>query len=65
MYIVQYIEHKYICIPKSFNINILQELLVYKITLVNSQHEKTNSKGDLVLKIRVKTFVLKISGIQQ
>ena len=65
MCIVQYNEHKYICIPKRFNINISHQLLDYKITFVNLQHEKTNSKGDLVQKIRFETFVLKISGIQQ
>ena len=37
----------------------------YKITFVNSQRENTNSKGDVVLKNRFETFVLKISGIQK
>ena len=36
-----------------------------KITFVNSQHKKTNSKGDFILKNRFETFVLKISGIQK
>ena len=39
-----------ICIPESFNMNISHQLLDFEITLVNSQLEKTNSKGDFVLK---------------
>ena len=36
----------------------------YKITFVNSQHENTNSKGDLILKNRFLTVGLKIYDIQ-
>ena len=32
---------------------------------MNSQRENTNSKGDFVIKNRVETYVLKISGIQK
>ena len=32
---------------------------------MNSQRQNINSKGDLVLKNRFQTFVLKISGIQK
>ena len=38
------------CISESFNTNISNQLFDYKITFVNSQHENTKSKGDLVLK---------------
>ena len=40
------------------------DFFYYKITFVNPQHGNTNSNGDFVLK-PVKTFVLKISGIQK
>ena len=40
-------------IPESFNSNkISHQLFDYRITFVNSQHQKTNSKGDFVLKNR-------------
>ena len=39
-----------LCIPQSFNTNILDQLFYYKIIFVNSQHDNTNSKGDFVLK---------------
>ena len=50
--------------PESFNGNISHQLSDYKITFENSQHEKTKSKGDFVLKNLFETFVLKIFGIQ-
>ena len=53
------------CISESFNTGILHQLFYYKITFVNSQREKTNSKGDIVPKNLFETFVLKISGIQK
>ena len=55
---------KDICNPESFNTYISPQLFDYTITFVNSQHWNTNSKGDFVLKNRIETFVLKISGIQ-
>ena len=48
-----------ISIPDSFNTNILHQLFKYKIAFVNSQHEKTNLKGDFVIKNRFKRFVLR------
>ena len=39
-----------IVIPESFNANISHHFFYYKITFVNSQHEKTNAKVDLLLK---------------
>ena len=45
-------------------LNISHQLFDYKINLLNLQRENTNSKGDLVLKNWVETFVLKISGIK-
>ena len=56
---------KNICIPESFNTYISHQLLNNKITFVNSHLENTNSKGDFVLKNRLETFILKISGIQK
>ena len=50
-------------IPESFNTNISQQHFDI-ITFVNSQHEKTNSKGDFVLKKWFETLILKISGTQ-
>ena len=41
---------KWVCIPESFNTNISHQLFDYTITFVNSQHKKTNSKGDFVPK---------------
>ena len=52
-------------ILESFNTNNLHQLFDYEITFVNSRQENTNSKGDFVLKSRVQTLVLKISGIQK
>ena len=43
-----------LCIPESFNTNILHQLFVNKITFVNLH--------DFLIKTRFKTFVLKISG---
>ena len=43
---------------------ISYQLFGYKINFVNTQHEKTNSKGDFVLKNRFE-IVLKLSGIQK
>ena len=48
----------------SFDTNISRQLLDYQITFVNSHHENKKSKGDLVLRHRFETFVLKIFGIQ-
>ena len=56
---------KFICIPEGFNTNIIHWLFEYTITFVNSQCENANSKGDIVLKKRFQTFVLKISGKQK
>ena len=42
--------YNFFCIPESFNTNISHQLFDYKITLLNSQHENMNSKGDFVLK---------------
>ena len=39
-----------ICITEIFNTNISHQLVYYKINLVNSQHDYTNSKGDFVFK---------------
>ena len=36
----------YVCIPESYNQNILHQLFNYKITFWNSQLENTNSKDD-------------------
>ena len=49
------------CIPKSFNTNISHQLFddKQKITFVNTQHENTNSKGDLVLRFKVRFLVFK------
>ena len=44
------ISFKNVCIPESFNTNISQHLFDYTITVANSQHQNTNSKGDFVLK---------------
>ena len=48
------------CIPESYNINISHQLFDYKITIMNSQRENTNSKGDfkkkMVLNVRFKDF---------
>ena len=55
---------KFLCIPGSLNTNIIHRL-EYTITFVNSQRENTNSKGDIVLKNKFETFVLKISGKQK
>ena len=49
----------------SFNTSISHQLFDNKITLVNSQRENTNSKGDFVLKNWFDTFALKIFGIQK
>ena len=43
-----------LCIPQSFNTNILHQLFYCKITFVNSQPENTNSNIDFVLKTRFK-----------
>ena len=45
------------CIPESFNIKILHQLLDYWITFVNSKNENTNSRGNLVLKNRFKRLL--------
>ena len=52
-----------ICIPESFNMNISHHFLDHTITFVNSQLK--NSKDDFVLKNRIETLILKISGIQK
>ena len=39
-----------VCIPESFNTNILHQLFDYTITLVNSQRQNTNSNGIFVPK---------------
>ena len=44
--------------------NISHQLFDYKITF-NSQHKKTNSNGDFVVKNRFAMIVLKISCIQK
>ena len=41
-------------LPESFNTKISCQLFDYKIFFVNSQRENTNSKGDDVLKNRMK-----------
>ena len=46
-----------------FNKKISHHLFDYKITFVNSQREKTNSKSDFVFKNWFETFVLKIYDI--
>ena len=49
------------CIPESFNTNISHHLFDYNYPVsVNSQHQNTNSKGDIGLKNRLEMFVLKI-----
>ena len=45
-----------VCIPEIFNTNISHKFLSYKINFLNSQHKKTNSKGDLKLKNRINLF---------
>ena len=45
------------CVPESFNKNILNQLLDYKITFVSSQPENTNSKGDFIPENWFKMFV--------
>ena len=56
---------KDIFIPESSNTNISHQLLDYKITFVNSQHENINLNGVFVIKNQFEMFVLKISGIQK
>ena len=51
---------KSICIPESFNTNILHQRFDYKITYVNSQLEKTNSEVILYSKTDLKKYVSKI-----
>ena len=53
------------CIPESFNTNISHQLFKYTITFVNIQRENTNSKGDLLLKTRFETVILKIFGVRK
>ena len=45
------------CISESFNTNISHQIFDYKITIVNSHLENTNSKGNFVLKNWFETFV--------
>ena len=45
------------CVPESFNKNILNQLIDYKITFVNSLLENTNSKGDFIPENWFKMFV--------
>ena len=49
----------FLYIPESFNTNSSHQLLDYKITFVNSQYEKRNSKGDFVLKKPVRNVRFK------
>ena len=51
----KYEECKSYCIPESFN--TIFHTIFLLITFVNSQHEKSNSKGEFVLKKRFETFV--------
>ena len=37
-----------LCMPESFDMNILHQLFNYKITFIYSQLENTNPKGDFV-----------------
>ena len=55
------------CIHESFNTNILHQLFDYKITIGNSQAEKTISKGDFVLKTELRRIFkgFKICGKQK
>ena len=45
--------------------DISHQLFDYKIIFVNSEHMKTNLKGDFVFENWFETFVLKKSGIQK
>ena len=59
------INFNFYCLPESFNTNISHKLFNYIMTFVNSQREKTNSKGDFIHKNRFETFVLKTFDIKK
>ena len=44
-----------ICIAESFDTNISHQLFDYTITFMNPQHLNSNSKGDILLKNRIKS----------
>ena len=49
-------KHNNFGMPESFVTNISHQLYHCEITFVNSQHENTNSKGDLYSKTGFKDF---------
>ena len=48
-----------IVIPEILNANISHKFFYYKITSMNSQHEKTNAKVDLITQKPVKNIRFK------